>query len=332
MALPTAASVVTSGLGGQPSVYFNKVAISTLFSNLFCFQSTEQRPMPRQAGLVNQLFMVEPLAGLTTAGTEGDLNGTGQSLTEDTKQITVSNFTDFVTISNVAQDTHLVEPLELAIKSMAYRGALGVDTIISTAYDSAANSSSAARLEIADGSYVTSAVASQAASQLENNNVRPKESGFFMGLLHTNHKYDLVNSNANNGGFADLMKYSDGLASKNPALVGIKPSGYVGVVGGVEWYASAALPSETNWQSSSHSAYHSYVVGFEAAIASSLGQAKFNQKNFQVFAKKYMPGDSSYDPAGRIAASAAINYYFGVATAPGTTPRFVRIRAEGSKA
>jgi N4-gp56 family major capsid protein len=333
MALPTAASVITSGLAQQPSVYFNKMAISTLFSKLFGFQSTEQRPMPNQAGVVNQVFQVEPLAALTTAGAEGDLNGNGQALTETTKQITISNFSDFITISKVAQDTHIVEPLTEATKALAYRGALGIDNIVTTAYDSAANSSSSARLDIATGNYVTSAVSSQAASQLENNNVSPKESGYFMGLLHTNHKYDLVNSNASAGGTADLMKYTEGLAAKNPLLVGINPNGHLGVIGGVDWYVSAALPSEAGWQSGTHTAYHSYVVGFEAMIASSLGQARgFNQKNFQVFTRKYAPGDSSSDPAGRIAAAAAINYYLGVATAPGSTPRFVRIRAEGSKA
>jgi N4-gp56 family major capsid protein len=306
------------------------MAVSTLFAKLFAYDGTEKRPMPPRSGVVNQLFSVEPLTALTTAGSEGAPASSGTALTEDTKQITLSNFTDFISVSNVAMDTHLVDVLEIAVKQLAYRAALGVDNITTTALDVAADGSSSARIDIDTGSYMTAAIARQASSQLENSNVSAKEDGYFYGLLHTSHKYDLINDNTA-AGFADLMKYSDDLASKNPALVGISKTGYVGVVGGVKWYASSALPSEDAWQSGSHTAFHSYVLGWEAAITSSLGQASFGQKNFKVFSQRYAPGTNSIDPAGKIAAAAAVNYYFGVATAPGSTPRFIRIRAEGSK-
>jgi len=47
MALPVAASVVSSGLSGYPTVFYDRVALDTLQSNLFMYPACELKTMPR---------------------------------------------------------------------------------------------------------------------------------------------------------------------------------------------------------------------------------------------------------------------------------------------
>jgi hypothetical protein len=56
MSLPAAASVVTSGLAGYPTVYYDRVAVDTLRSNLFLYPGLELRQMPDRSGVAMQLF------------------------------------------------------------------------------------------------------------------------------------------------------------------------------------------------------------------------------------------------------------------------------------
>jgi hypothetical protein len=174
---------------------------------------------------------------------------------------------------------------------------------------------------------MTTAIARQAYWGLRKSNIKPKPNGKFFGVIPSVMAYDLVNDNTA-GGALDLQKYSDNLASQNPALVGIQGA-RVGVVGGVDWYESNALPSETNWQSSSHNAYHAYVFGLNAFIAASLGKTDLGQKNFSVDVKRFANGNS-IDVAGVIAAGVSYNFHFGVVKRTGSTNGFRRIRGEST--
>jgi N4-gp56 family major capsid protein len=326
MALPTAASVVSSGLGAYPTVYYDRVALDTLQSNLFMYPACELKTMPDMSGVAMQIFDYTKLGANTTAVTEGT-PGSGQALTQNTATINLSNYADFVSFSNKVVLTAISDTVAEGAALLAYRGALSVDNVISTAVDVQANSSSTARIEINDGSYMTAAIARQAVWGLRSKDVKPKKNGLFFGIIHSLAAYDLVND-ASAGGFLDLQKYSDATAPENPALVGIKGQ-RVGNVGGVEFYESNAVPTETNWQSSTHNAYHTYVFGNQAFIASSLGRTNLNQKNFSVQVRRYDQGNS-IDVAGLIAAAAFYNFFFGVTKTTGSTDKFRRIRSESS--
>jgi hypothetical protein len=87
--LPTAASVVSSGLAGYPTVYYNRVAEPTLQSNLFFYQGCDLRVMPDMSGVAMQLFNYAKMSANTTAVTEGT-PGAGQTLTQQTKTINLA--------------------------------------------------------------------------------------------------------------------------------------------------------------------------------------------------------------------------------------------------
>jgi N4-gp56 family major capsid protein len=328
MSLPTAASVVSSGLSGYPTVYYDRKARATLQSNLFFYPACELITMPDMSGVALQLFNYLKMSANTTAVTEGTPQS-GQTLTQQTKTINLSNYADYVSFSNKVVLTAISDTVAEGAALLGYRGALSVDNIISTAFDVAANSDSVACIDVNDGSYMTAALSRKAGWQLRSKDVKPKANGKFFGIIHSLSAYDLVND-ASAGGLLDLQKYGS-MASQNQALVGIQGA-RIGDVGGVEWFESNAVPTETNWQSTSHTAYHAYAIGLDGMLASSLGRTNLNQKNFSVTVRRYDQGNS-IDVAGLIAAAAFYNFFFGCVTSPDTTNsinHFRRIRVESS--
>lgn len=328
MSLPTVASVVSSGLASYPTVYYNAVAKKTLQSNLWMYPACNLNVMQEKSGVAMQIYDHTKMGANVAAITEGTPGASGQALTQNIATINLANYGDFVSISNKVQRTSISRDLENAAKLLAYRGALSVDNVISTAVDTASNSDSNTRIEVADGAYMTSAISRKAAWQLRSVDVQQRDNGLYFGVIHSLSAYDLVNDAAA-GSLTDLQKYTESLAATNPALVGIKGS-HIGNVGGVDWFESNAVPTETNWQSSSHTAYHAYVFGDGAFEAASLGKTDLGQKNFEVTTKVYPTGSNSLDMVGTIAAGCAYNFFFGVTKRTGSTAGFRRIRVESS--
>jgi N4-gp56 family major capsid protein len=329
MAIPTVASVVSSGLSAYPTVYYDRVALDTLYSNLFFYQACDLKVMPDMSGVAMQIFDYSKMSANTTAVVEGTPFA-GQALTQNTATINLSNFVDYVSFSNKVKLTAISDTVSEGAALLAYRGALSVDNITSTSLDTAANGTTLDRIDVNDGTYMTASLARKAYWQLRSIDAKPKANGLMFGIIHSLSAYDLVNDSTA-AGFTDLQKYNSSLAPSNPALIGIKEA-YIGNVGGVGYYESNAVPTETNWQSTSHIAYHNYVIAHQCIIASSLGKTNLTQKNFTVKVQNFPMGSNSLDPGGVIAAAAAYNFFYGVVVAPQhvSSDKFRRIRVESS--
>lgn len=324
MTLPTVASVVTSGLSSYPTVYYDRVACDWLHSNLFLYDACESKTMPDRSGVAMQIFNYTKFGANTTAVTEGTPYS-GQALTQNIRTINLSQYSDYVSYSDQVVLTTISDVVTEGAEQLGYRGALSVDTVISTAVDTAANSDSATRIEINDGSYMTASISRKAAYGLRGSDVKPKSNGLFMGLLPAVMAFDMVNDTAA-GGYIDLTKYAAPTVNENLSPTKIR----IGVVGGVEWFETNSLPSETNWQSSAHAGYHAYVFGLGAFYQSSLMTTKLGQKNFSVKTSRFAPGSNSLDPAGLITAASSYNFFYGVSKTPYTVNKFRRIRGESS--
>jgi len=103
MALPTAASVISSGLAGYPTVFYDRTALDTLVSNLFMYPACDLKVMPDMSGVAMQIFdytapqvyptnnSIMQTTGITTGATEGT-PGAGEALTQNTATINLTNF------------------------------------------------------------------------------------------------------------------------------------------------------------------------------------------------------------------------------------------------
>jgi N4-gp56 family major capsid protein len=325
MALPNAASVLSSGLGAYPTIYYDRVALDTLQNNLFMYPAIELKTMPEKNGVAMQIFDYTAFGANTTPATEGT-PGAGQVLNQNVRTINLSQFVDYISFSDKVTLTGISDTVAEGSQLLAQRGALSVDTVISTAVDTAAAADAATRIDVNHASFMTTALSRKAGSQLRAVNVKPKANGLFFGVIGSLQAYDLTND-ATAGGFLDIMKYTD--ANAKTLQEGIPATNRIGVIAGVEWYESNALPFDTNWQAGGQNAYHAYVFGMNAFIGSSLGKTKLGQKNFTVNVSKFNT-PIAVDPANQIAAAAAYNFYFGVTKRTGNTNGFRRIRSESS--
>jgi N4-gp56 family major capsid protein len=323
MAVIDAASVISSGLGAFPTLYFDKVALDALEKTLVLYDGIETKTLPDRSGSTLRMFDNSSMAANTTPATEGT-PGTGLAITENTRDIAVDNYVDFLTISHKVDRMHLVDALEEGVNRLSYRGALSVDTVIREVFDAAANADSATRIEINDGSYLTAAKIRQAKWSLSAVDVMPKDDGAYFGVTHSLTAFDLSNESGA-GGLLDLQKYTEALAQKNVAG---QPKNSI-MLDGVKLRVSNNMKSYANWQSSANTAYSTFVIGKNAVIGASLGKTKLGQKNFQVEVKRFDKG-SAADPGSTIVGAVAYNLFFGCAKRPGSTNGFRRIRSEAS--
>src|SRR5580704_3426461 len=172
MALPTAASVISSGLAGYPTVYYDRVALDTLQSNLFMYPACDLKVMPDMSGVAMQIYDYTAFGANTTPVTEGT-PGSGQALTQNTATINLANYADYISISNKVKLTAISDVVAQGAKLLAFRGAISVDTVISTAVDTQANSNASVDdIEVADGSYLTASIARRAVWSLRSKNVQ----------------------------------------------------------------------------------------------------------------------------------------------------------------
>jgi N4-gp56 family major capsid protein len=323
MAWPNA-SVVSSGLGAYPTVYYDRKALDTLRNNLYLYPALELKQMPDMSGVAMQIFNYSPLAANTTPATEGT-PGNGITLTQNTSTITLSQYVDYVSFSDKVVMTAISDTVTEGAEELGYRGALTVDTVIREAIDTNANTTSAARIDKNDGTYFTAAVVRNAVASLRSGNIKTKDNGLFYTVAHSLQIFDLVND-ATAGGWIDLMKYTDGNA---PILQDGIRANRVGVVDGAEIYESNNIKSYANWQSSSHTAFGALMFGKNAFIGSSLGKTQLGQKNFSVRVSKFKT-ETVADPASQVAAAASYNFFFGLVARPDGVPGYRRIRCESS--
>lgn len=329
MALPAAASVLTAGLAGYPTIFYDRTAVETLRHNLFLYPAIDQRPMPDKSGVVMQLFGYTAMAANTTPGTEGT-PGSGQTLTQVINTLTLANYIDYVSFSNVVELTAISDVVAEGARELAYRGAYSVDTVISAELDTIANGNTTSRMDITTGTFMSAAVSRHAAMSLRAVDVKPKANGRYYGVISSLAAFDLINDTAT-GGFLDLEKFAlMGKGADGSPNVGIDATNFIGSVGGVDWHESNALPSEANWQSSGILAYHAYVIGKDGIIGSSLGKTALGERNFAVKVSKF-DTPIAVDPANQIAAAASYNFFFGCVGRPGSVAGFRRIRVESSQ-
>lgn len=327
MALPTAASVISSGLGAYPTVYYDRVGDASLRNNLFFYPGMDLKQMPDRAGVAMQIFNYTAFAANTTPATEGT-PGAGQALTQVTATISLSQYVDYLSFSDKAVLTAISDTVAEGSSELGYRGALSVDTVIKSAVDTAAGVDTNAKIEIATGTKGSTSLLRRAAMSLRSANVKPKANGAFFGIIGSLSAYDVVNDSAA-GGFYDMMKYTDANAGK--LQEGIPSSCRIGNVGGVELYESNNITTHAAWQGSGNTAYDWYVFGHGAFFAASLGKTKLGQKNFGVKVARF-DGTNSLDPAGLIAAAASYNFFFGLVKRPNSAnvPAYRRITAEAT--
>lgn len=330
MALPTAASVVSSGLAAFPSVYYDRAAVATLRPNLALYPALDLKTMPDRSGVVMQIFDHSKMGSNTTPVTEGTPNLAGQAVVQNTRQLSLVQYADYISISDKVAKTQLIDQGKANAELLGFRGALSVDNLVAAVIEAAATSDSTTNIDIATGSRVTPSKIRQAVFGLHAVDTPAKANGLYYGVTHSLIAFDLLNDSTV-GSLQDVWKYTDAtkaLANNITHEFSGTPN-RVATIAGCELFESNNVPSYSNWQSGGHTAYATYVVGKNAIFGASLGKTQLGEKNFGVEMRNYDQGNA-LDPAGLIKSAVVYNFFFGAAVRPGSVNGFRRLRAESS--
>lgn len=286
-----------SNIAHQATVYYDRVAMDNLKKALRFNSLTEARKLPKQSGLVTQLFRYIPFSANTTAAassTEGAV-GTPINFTSQTTSATIGQYFDFINYSDLLLDTIIDDTMANVAEEMGYRAGLSVDTLIRNAFDAGSASTSVTTI----GSNLGSNDFRKAVMTLRGLDVQPKEGGDFLSLGHPYVLYDLI-SESSTGGFIDVTKYT--VPNADVAF----RSDELGKISGVR------LGQSTNVSATGAGATTArfvYVVGKGAVASVNLGEgAVGSDRNPQVKVLKFNADKS--DPAGVIGGAISYNFKF----------------------
>lgn len=248
------------------------------------------------------------LGSNTTPAPEGTV-GNSNILTTTTISGTVSEYSDFITVSTLLDETAIDPIVSNASEQLGYSAGLSVDTIIKTAFD---GQSSAVLSPGTLGTYAAVDDLRRAKALLEGADIRPKDDQFYYSIMHPYILYDVKSDNTA-GGFIDLAKaFYMGTRQDNPIMEPANPfDGPVGIVDNVKIWVTTNV---TTSGSSPNVLYYVYVVGRGAAGAVDLqgsGPSQVQDPSKQQFRINVIRGGPQIaDPAGMIGAAVSYRYVF----------------------
>jgi len=320
---PASVTTGTSGINHLVAAAYDRVAVENFKAHTPFYAACERKVLPERSGKVLQIFTYDALTSNTTPGTEGAV-GTGIAPSTAVRTVTIAQYFDFMSFSDVLVETALDDIVVNSAAEMSYRAALSVNALTASEFDTAFASSFT--IDLADNEFFSASIARQAVMSLRGANVKPKADGMFVGIIHPFAAYDLINDNTA-GGVLDTLKHVEsGVAELRRGIQGYR----VLELSGVRWIETTTVPTSSNFPSSGKTGYHTYVLGMNAIYAVSLGRTAVpGERNFRLIVNSDLP-ESAADPAGVIRSTVAYNFKYAAIRRPGTAMAGRRVRAEAS--
>jgi N4-gp56 family major capsid protein len=313
---PASATTNSVGLTHLATVYYRTKALDQVRVKFRFFLATMPDVMPLRSGKTIQFYRYSLLTANTAPSSEGTV-GVALPLTSTTISATVSEYSDFISISTLLKETAIDPIVANASKELGYRAALSVDTITRIEFDSTTTP------EISTlGATITAQDFRRATALMGGANVQPKQSnGEWIGIIHPYIKYDLTADNTA-GGFIDALKYA------NPKDL---LSGEVGKVSGVRLFETTNVKTSGT---APNLLYHTYVVGEGAVGAIPLSGSgpshpqDIDKQNFRIHVVPGGPNPA--DPEGMIGSYVSYRYVYVVKILDAVNYRYRVIKADAS--
>ena len=320
---PASVQTGTASLTHLATVWYDKVAVENLKANLPFVAATSRRKLPNRSGKTIQMFSYSLLAANTTPGSEGTV-GVGIAPTTVNRSATVEQYFDFMSFSDILDETAIDPIVENSAAEMGYRAALTANTLARSEFETS-GAATDGRIDLSDNEFMSGSIVRQAEMDLRSDEVRPGAGGLFFGIIHPFTAFDLLNDNTA-GGVSDVLKRSEAGASElQRGIQGFRVAEFAGV----RFIETNTTGSTAAFPSGAKVGYHTYVIGMDAIFTVSLGSTEIPQdRNFRLSVDRWSRSVS--DPAGVIGATVAYNFRFAALRAPGAVNRLRQIRAETS--
>lgn len=304
MAYAPAANLTSSaGLAHLQQVYYTKKTLDILRKKFVFREVCQHDSLPRRSGRTVQFFRYQNLNSSSTQTVEG-APGTSQTYSSRIMTATVSQYSNFINVSDFLQKTAIDDQLNAASDLLGYQAGLSVDTITRAVID--AEQASTNQTMASPSLLLKVADLRTSRSLLQGIDVQPFDEGYFKVIAHPYVTYDLVNDPAA-GGLADIFKYT---GPKDTALVKYEDRGTVATVAGCKVMESTNVAS-----SSGPGRWRVYVFGkggigcvdLEGSAPSEVRDPKKQAFNVNIIRAN---GPSIPDPEGLIAGAVSYNFIF----------------------
>jgi N4-gp56 family major capsid protein len=302
---PASNTTGTPTLAHLAQVLYRKKGLDRLEKKFVYRMACEPDVLEKQSGRTVQFFRYSNFGPGVAPTTEGNV-GTGLQMTSRYLQATVSQYTAFITVSDLLVDTAIDPILVSAAELLGYRGGLSVDTMSRNIIDTEAPNTNQAALS----GYLLVEDLRHARHSLQAQDVQPFEDGEFLCFASPFATYDLVNDPAA-GGLADIFKYNTNV--RETPLVKYEDRGHVATIAGCRVIETT---NAFTYQSSGDNFYRVYVFGKGAVGSVDLAgkaPAKVRDPKKQRFNINVIKGEPQIaDPEGVI--GGAVSYNFATTT------------------
>ncbi len=231
-------------------VYYDRNLIKIAGPLLIHDQFAQQEPLPKNHGKTKEFRGFQPLAKATTPLTEG-VTPTGNKLDMFTVTATISQYGDYVTISDML-DLTSIDPMVLqAQETLGDQAGRTLDTITREVINAGTNvlyvNSRTARTAITASDKMTVTSIKLAVRALKTQNT-PLINGHYMAVIHPDVAFDLTEDST----YKELFKYTDNSSFKNGHLFNLE---------NVEFYESTEAKKWASAGADSQDVYSTLVIG-----------------------------------------------------------------------
>jgi len=304
MYYPAGNTTGTSTIAHLATVYYDRLSLKTVRKNFKFWELVDDKVLPLKNGKTIQFYRYSNFGANTTAAPEGNV-GTSLQLTTTTVSATVSQYTDFISLSDLLMDTAIDgDILARAADQLGYRGGLTFDTIVRNEIDSIAASIDVALL----GDYFSGSDLANVRARLAGLDVRPKDGSYFVGIISPYITYDFKRD-PSVGGFLDVAKQT-AQSPGNNRIITLEDRGWVADFESVRLYES----NNVTVTAGSPNTYRCYFGGEEALAAIDLagrGPTRTPDQDKMKFKVNVMRTKmSEANPTGQIGGIASYNVVF----------------------
>lgn len=324
---PASNTTASPGLAHLATVWYNRRALDQLKKMFRYLSATEPDVIPQRVGKTVQWFRYSLLTANTTPTTEGTV-GAGLALQTNTVSATVSEYSDFATLSSLLEETAIDPITQNYAEQLGYRAGLSVDTITRNEFDS-----NTTPQVVTLGPYATAADFRRAVATLRASEVLPRDNDKFLAIAHPYIVYDLKSDNTA-GGFIDLARFGLWAQGATNFLKDYQEDIAQGIVGEVEGCLIKTSTNVTTSGSAPNVLYNTMIVGRGAVGSVDLagrGPSRIEyptKENFKI--NVIRGGPQIADPEGKIGSAVSYRFVYVAKTLDTSTYRYKNLQADAS--
>ncbi len=197
----------TDTLSAEMKTYYDKLLIKLVGPALVHDQFAQLRDIPKNGGKTIEFRKFSPLPKATTPLTEG-VTPAGQKMTVTKLEATVSQYGDYITLSDVIQLTAIDKIVVEATQEIADQAGRTLDTVTREVINGGTNvqyaGGAAARTALTATNKLTVKEIMKAVATLKGANARPVDDAY-VAIIHPYISYDLMRDEE----YKEIFKYTN---------------------------------------------------------------------------------------------------------------------------